>query len=132
MIPTRKAFSSLAVAGAAAAALLATAPTASAGQPAELRLDRTTVAYGEALHVLARCDEGETLNHVGSEAFVPTGDDGPYEGNGGVVKFTRFSDAGAEGDTTIRNDIAPGTYHVGLRCGGGNAGGSEITVVAAR
>ncbi|WP_157357338.1 hypothetical protein [Amycolatopsis nigrescens] len=127
----RKAFISLSVAGITAAGVLAGGGIASAESGAYLELDRTTVAQGETVNVLARCDTGEALNLVGSEAFAPTGQDGPYEGNGGVAVFTREVAGNLEGQAGIRTDVAPGTYRVTERCGGGNAGGVDITVLPA-
>jgi hypothetical protein len=113
---------------AALAGLLASTGTASAGTGAYLRLDHTTVHRGELVHVVAGCGDGSLLNLVGSEAFAPTGQDGPYDGDGGVAVFTRQADGLLSGAATIRADIAPGRYHVGERCGGGNAGGLDLTL----
>lgn len=124
MNTVRTAFVALSVAGIAAAG----SGVASADGGTYLHLDRTTVATGDTVHVSAKCDDGEGLNFVGSEAFTPTGDDGPYQGNGGVVPFHDRSDGSATGETVIRADVAPGVYHVGQRCGGGNAGGVDLTV----
>jgi len=108
---------------------IATANTMAGETVPYLKLDRTIVSTGDHIKVFARCGGGELLNLVGSEAFAPTGADGPYEGNGGVAHFTARIDDGLEGEATIRDGIAPGHYHVGQRCGGGNAGGAELTVV---
>jgi hypothetical protein len=106
-----------------------TAITNTAEETAYLRLDRTVAHEGDSVKIFARCGAGELLGLVGSEAFAPTGQDGPYEGNGGVARFTARIDDGLAGEATIRRDIAPGHYHVGQRCGGGNAGGLELTVI---
>ncbi|GAA1946908.1 hypothetical protein [Amycolatopsis minnesotensis] len=120
----RTAFVALSVAGIAAAG----SGVASADGGTYLHLDRTTVTTGDTVRVVARCSDGEGLNFVGSEAFSPTGDDGPYQGNGGVVPFHDEADGGLKGSTVVRADVAPGVYHVGQRCGGGNAGGVDLTV----
>lgn len=113
---------------AALAGLLASTGVAAADTGAYLRLDHTTVHRGELVHVVAGCGDGSLLNLVGSEAFAPTGQDGPYDGDGGVAVFTRQANGLAVGAATIRADIAPGRYHVGERCGGGNAGGLDLTL----
>jgi hypothetical protein len=110
------------------AGLVASTGVAFAGTGAYLRLDHMTVHKGDLVHVVAGCGDGGLLNLVGSEAFAPTGQDGPYDGDGGVAVFTRQANGLAVGAATIRADIAPGRYHVGERCGGGNAGGLTITL----
>ncbi|GAB3499879.1 hypothetical protein [Amycolatopsis cihanbeyliensis] len=107
--------------------LTATAPATATPAPF-LRVDKTTVSPGMVVHVSAYCGRREGLNHVGSAAFAPTGHDGPYQGNGGVVVFTERTPGGGEGYAEIRADAVPGTYYVGQRCGGGNAGGLTLTV----
>lgn len=118
------------VVAAAAFALVGSAGMASADTESYLRLDKPIVTAGETVGVLAGCGEDEILGTVGSAAFAPTDQDGPYEGNGGAVVFSSRSEGGeASGHATIRSDAAPGTYHVGQRCSGGNTGGAQITVL---
>ncbi|AXB46891.1 hypothetical protein [Amycolatopsis albispora] len=112
----------LALAGAAAG----TASASTTG--AFLTLDKEIVRAGEQVRVLAGCGV-EGLNLVGSTAFAPTGQDGPYTGNGGVAVFAVRSSALSWGTATVRADAAPGVYQVSERCGGGHAGSRELTVV---
>ncbi|MGC7095879.1 hypothetical protein ACPZ19_14500 [Amycolatopsis lurida] len=112
------------------AILALTAGTASAAPTGSfLRLDKEIVRAGEQVRVVAGCGV-EGLNLVGSTAFAPTGQDGPYTGNGGVAVFTVRSSALSWGTATVRADAMPGVHPVSERCGGGHAGSRELTVVS--
>ncbi|MFI6024352.1 hypothetical protein [Amycolatopsis magusensis] len=113
----------LALAGAAAAPAGAT-PTGSF-----LKLDKEIVRAGEQVRVVAGCGV-DGLNFVGSAAFAPTGQDGPYTGNGGVAVFDVRTTAVSWGSATVRADAMPGSYQVSERCGGGHAGSKELTVIS--
>lgn len=125
----KKALVALSATGATLTGLALGGGMASADPEASLQLDKTSVAPGDTVNVVATCGAGEGVNMVGSEAFAPTGQDGPYTGNGGTAVFGDDQRGDEkQGIATIR-DVGPGTYHVGQRCGGGNAGGLEIHVL---
>jgi hypothetical protein len=127
-----KALTATSVAGVAAACLVGGSGLAAADTQASLHLNPTTATQGELIKIFATCGADEGLNYVGSEAFQPTGGQGPYApGGGGIAKITKRHNGRYYGYVFVRNDIAPGTYHVGERCGGGNAGGVDLTVVNA-
>jgi hypothetical protein len=125
-----KAATAASIAGISAACLIGgSAAVAVADTAPFVHLHPTVVSAGDRVNVTAGCgDSGEGLNWVGSHAFAPTGNDGPWEGNGGVARITKVVNGTYYGYATIAN-VQPGSYWVGERCGGGNAGGVYISVV---
>ena len=103
--------------------------SAGAAPVPSLHLDHASYAPGQVVKLSVSC-AGDGLNYVGSTAFKPTGHDGPYTGNGGTAKITSQQGGELHGYAVIAPHAKPGKYDVGQRCGGGNAGGTELTVRA--
>lgn len=112
------------------AALLTAGAAAAGASAAPVQLSKATVQAGDVVEVSGEAGQ-EGLNWVASAAFVrQTDEDGdPYPGNGGSAHVTTDADGHFHGSARVAQ-VAPGSYDVSVRIGGGNAGSVTITVVA--
>lgn len=91
-----------------------------------IRVTPSRVAPGGTVHVTGRCNPNET-GYIISQAFVH---DAQHDFAGvGAVDLKADASGRYSAQARISLTATPGVYHVGARCGGGNAGGTTLTVV---
>lgn len=109
----------------AMAAVLAAAPAY--GASASITVSPSTVAAGNSVHIsgsipVKKCPASDSATVTSEASLFPPDGFGP--------SATRDSNGDFALDYTVPASTAPGTYSVGLRCGGGNVGVSASLTVA--
>jgi hypothetical protein len=107
------------------AAVLAAAPAY--GANASISVSPSTVAAGSSVHIsgsipVKKCPASDSATVTSEAALFPPDGFGP--------SATRDSNGQFALDYTVPASTAPGTYSVGLRCGGGNVGVEASLTVA--
>jgi len=114
-----------ATAAASAAAMLVAAPAYA--KSASVSVSPSTVAAGGSVHLsgsipVKKCPSSDGATVTSEAVLFPPDGFGPTA--------TRDADGSFAIDYTVPTSTTPGTYTVGLRCGGGNVGvGASLTVV---
>lgn len=109
----------------AVAAVLAAAPAY--GANASISISPSTVSPGGSVHIsgsipVKKCPASDSATVTSEASLFPPDGFGP--------SATRDSNGQFALDYTVPTSTAPGTYSVGLRCGGGNVGVEASLTVA--
>jgi len=92
----------------------------------QLRLSPNPARSGSWLSVSGRCPHTDTVSLI-SAAFDHSGQH-DWDGINGVWQFGTTGSAGTFSGRVLLRDTAAGSYHVGMRCGGGLAASAPLTV----